>query len=35
MEMEDYHEDIERKTKYFEKFRNMEPYFEIDEKEWT
>ena len=35
MEMDDYHEDNETKLKYFEKFRNMEPYFKIEEDEWT
>ena len=35
MEMDEYHEDNETKLKYFEKFRNMEPYFKIEEDEWT
>ena len=35
MEMREYREDNEIKLKYFEKFRHMEPYFRIEEDEWT
>ena len=35
MEMDEFHEEKESKLKYFEKFRNMEPYFKIEEDEWT
>ena len=35
MEMDEYQEDKDLKVNYFEKFKNMDPYFKIDEDEWT
>ncbi len=35
IEIDEYHEDKEMKLKYFDKFRGMKPYFEINEEEWT
>ena len=35
MEIEEYQEEQNSKLNYFEKFKNMEPYFEIGEEEWT
>tara|TARA_Y100000004_G_scaffold68806_1_gene77193 strand:- start:827 stop:2053 length:1227 start_codon:yes stop_codon:yes gene_type:complete len=35
IEMEEFYETNESKEKYFGKFKNMKPYFEINEKEWT
>ena len=35
LEMDEFHEEKETKLRYFDKFRNMEPYFEIKEDEWT
>ena len=34
IEIDEYHEDEERKLRYFDKFKDMKPYFEIDEEEW-
>ena len=35
IEMEEFYETNESKEKYFGKFKNMKPYFEINEEEWT
>ena len=35
MELDEFHDEQDSKLNYFEKFRGMEPYFKIDEKEWT
>ena len=35
IEMDEFYEINESKKKYFEKFKNMKPYFEINEEEWT
>ena len=34
MEIDEYHESKKSIVDYFDKFKNMEPYFSIDEKEW-
>ena len=35
MEIDEYHEEKKSTKRYFEKFKNMEPYFKIEEEEWT
>ena len=35
IEIDEFHEEQDSKLIYFDKFKNMKPYFEIDEKEWT
>ena len=35
IEIDEYHEEQKSKLTYFDKFKGMKPYFEIDEKEWT
>ena len=35
IEMDEFYEINESKKNYFEKFKNMKPYFEINEEEWT
>ena len=35
IEIDEFHEEQDSKLTYFDKFKNMKPYFEIDEKEWT
>jgi len=35
IEIDEFHEEQDSKLVYFDKFKNMKPYFEIDEKEWT
>ena len=34
MEIDEYHESKKSVVDYFDKFKDMEPYFSIDEKEW-
>ena len=35
MEIDEFHEEQKSKLTYFDKFKNMEPYFEITEDDWT
>ncbi len=35
IEMDEFHEEQDSKLTYFDKFKNMKPYFEINEEEWT
>ena len=33
--MDEFHVEQDSKLTYFDKFKNMKPYFEINEEEWT
>ena len=35
LEIEEFHEEQTAKLNYFDKFKDMKPYFEITEDEWT
>ena len=35
IEIDEYHEEQDEKLMYFDKFKDMKPYFEINEEEWT
>ncbi len=35
LEIDEYHEEQQSKLSYFDRFKDMKPYFEINEEEWT